>query len=112
MRRKEFRLLRVAGEAKPADLFTKHFESRAKFDQLVGLFNCRFVDGRAESAPLLRHTPATVHIAHDSSGLPHPHVPEDIVYFFQEAIAEPAQAPAEELGDPVPDIVARCEAHR
>ena len=57
-------------------------------------------------------------IAHDSSVLPHLHVPEDIVELFQEAIAEPArngesdEAPAEELGDPVPAIVERREAHR
>ena len=49
LRRKELRLLKVAGEANPADLITKHLESSAKLDQLVGLFNCRFVDGRAES---------------------------------------------------------------
>ena len=47
LRRKEFRLLKDASEADPADLFAKHFESRAKLDQLVGLFNCRFIDGQA-----------------------------------------------------------------
>ena len=39
----------------------------------------------------MRHTPATVNIAHDCSVLPHLHVPEDIVELFQEAIAEPAR---------------------
>ena len=39
MRRKEFKLPNVAGEAKPTELFTKHLESRAKLDQLTGLFN-------------------------------------------------------------------------
>ena len=118
LRLKEFRLLRVAGEANPADLFTKHLESRAKLDKLVGLFICRFVDGRTESALALRRTPATVNIAHDSSVLLHLHVPEDIVELFHEAIAKPArkcesdEAPAEELEDPVPAIVARREAHR
>ena len=74
------------------------------------------MDGRAESAHLLRQTPATVNIAHDSIVFPHLHVPEDIVELFQEAIAEPArngesdEAPAEEFGDPA--IVARREAHR
>ena len=59
-----------------------------------------------------------MNIAHDSNVLPQFHVPEDIVERFQEAIAEPArngesdEAPAEELGDPVPAIVARREAHR
>ena len=43
--RKEFGLLKDAGEAPPADLFTKHLESRAKLDQLVGLLNCRLFDG-------------------------------------------------------------------
>ena len=118
MRRKDFRLLKVAGEANPADLFTKHLESRAKLDQLVGLFNCRFVDSRAESAPSLRQSTATVNIAHDSSVLPHLHVPEDIAELLQKDVAEPARngesdnVPAEELGDPVLAIVARREAHR
>ena len=45
-------------------------------------------------------------------------MPEDIAELFQEAVAEPARngesddAPAEELGDPVPAIVALREAHR
>ena len=36
LRHKEFRLLIVAGEANPAGLFTKHLESKAKLDQLIG----------------------------------------------------------------------------
>ena len=118
LRRKEFKLLKVAGESNPADLFTKHLESRAKLDQLVALFNCRFVDGRAESAPALRRDPATVNIAHDSSVLPHLHLPEDIAELFEEAVPEPARhgetdlTPAEELQDPVPTIIARREARQ
>ena len=84
----------------------------------MSLFNCRFVDGRAESAPALRRDPATVNIAHDSSTLPHLHLPEDIAELFEEAIPDPARpgetdlTPAEELQDPVPTIIARREARQ
>ena len=60
LRRGEFKLLKVPGEANPADLFTKHLESRAKVNQLVSLFNCRFLEGRAASAPALRQDPLTI----------------------------------------------------
>ena len=75
------------------------------------------MDGRAESASLLRRTLGTVNIAYDSDVLPHLHLPEDIAEFFQEAVAEPTrrgesdETPAEELGDPVPAIVAHRGAH-
>ena len=48
LRCKEFKLLKVACEVNPADLFSKHLESRNKLDQVVGLFSCRFLD-RASS---------------------------------------------------------------
>ena len=35
LKRKEFRLLKVDGEVSPADLFTKHLESKSKLDQVV-----------------------------------------------------------------------------
>ena len=54
LRRKEFELCKVAGEENPADLFTKHLEYYTKFDQLMKLFNCTIVSGRAESAPGLK----------------------------------------------------------
>ena len=116
LRRKEFRLLKVAGEANPADLFTKHLESRGKVDQVVSLFNCKFLDGRPETAPALRRTPvhadAHINIAHDTSVLPHLHTPEDIAELFPEAEVDDARRgegdedPVRELRDPVPAITA------
>ena len=45
---------KFAGEVKPADLYTKHLESKAKIKQLTGLFGGEFRGGRAEAAPQLR----------------------------------------------------------
>ena len=45
---------KIAGEENPADLYTKHLESRAKIEQLVNLFGGEFRGGRAEAAPQLR----------------------------------------------------------
>ena len=49
LRRKEFRLLKLDGEVNPADLFTKHLESKKKLDQVVGLSSCRFLNGERRS---------------------------------------------------------------
>jgi hypothetical protein len=71
LRRKELELRKIPGEENPADLFTKHLESAAKLEQLISLFNCRFTEGRAESAPNLKKaTKDDVHIADDK----HAHV--------------------------------------
>ena len=48
------KLRKVRGDLNPADLLTKHMPSQEKLNQLVTLFGCAFVDGRAKSAPLLR----------------------------------------------------------
>ena len=109
LRRKEFRLLKVDGEVNPADLFTKHLDSKGKLDQVVELFSCRFLDGRAASAPTLK-SDAAVYIAHDATRLPHLHLPEDIASLFEEAIPEPPHRgeedidPIIELRDPVPAL--------
>ena len=59
-------LRKIAGEDNPADLFTKHLESAAKLEQLIGLFNCCFMEGRAESAPSLKKaTKDSAHIVDD-----------------------------------------------
>ena len=58
--------MKVAGEVNPADLFTKHLESRNKLDQVVGLFGCRFADGRAATAPMLK-SDAAAHIIDNKS---------------------------------------------
>ena len=47
-------LKKVWGEVNPADLFTKHLQSREKVHQLLGLFGCEYRTGRSEAAPLLR----------------------------------------------------------
>ena len=45
---------KVRGDVNPADLFTKHLPSRDKIHRLLALFNCRYANGRPESAPQLR----------------------------------------------------------
>ena len=76
----------VAGEVNPADLFTKHLESQAKPDQVVGLFGCQFMTGRAASAPALKSDLAVeVHLARGPAALPYLHLPENIAELFQEA---------------------------
>ena len=47
-------LRKVLGEVNPADLFTKHSISRDRLMKLVDLFDCKFLGGRASSAPLTR----------------------------------------------------------
>ena len=107
--------MKVAGKANPADLFTKHLESRAKLDQVVGLFSCRFMEGRAASAPALKSNTAavinlTTELALDPAVLSHLHLLEDIARLFPEAIIDPPRRgeddlnPADELCDPVPAI--------
>ncbi len=47
-------LRKVLGERNPADLLTKHSLSRARLEMLVGLHGCRYLEGRAETAPKTR----------------------------------------------------------
>ena len=47
-------LRKVKGEENPADLFTKHLTSRDRISHLLDLFGCRYRDGRAAIAPVLR----------------------------------------------------------
>ena len=47
-------LRKVLGDANPADLFTKHSLSRDRLMKLTRLYDCRFLDGRAASAPQRR----------------------------------------------------------
>ena len=84
-------LLKREGLKKPAELFTKLFESRPKCGQLVGLFYCRVVDGCAEFAPSLRRASATGNTSHNSDALPHLRLREDLAVLFLEAVAEPAR---------------------
>ena len=104
----------------PADLFTKHLESSKKLDQLLKLFNCTIVSGRAESAPGLK----TAKGAEDQGGvslvelqmLPHQlplaemnrrhatAVPDE------ERYGEVDLTPQSELSDPVPLLARRSAA--
>ena len=45
---------KVRGDVNPADLLTKHFGSKDKVDQLVNLYGCEFMTGRAKAAPQLK----------------------------------------------------------
>ena len=103
--------MKVAGEVNPTDLSTKQLESRNKLDQVLSLFSCRFLGGRAAIAPTLKSDVA-VHVAHDPVPLPHQHLLEDIARFFSEAVADPPRRgeddedPVEEILDPVPALQA------
>ena len=44
-------LRKVDGERNPADLLTKHSISRQRLEDLVEIFGCKYLGGRAESAP-------------------------------------------------------------
>ena len=52
-------LRKVGGDVNPADLLTKHSLSRERLEKLVALFGCRFIGGRAASAPLMRRGNST-----------------------------------------------------
>ena len=54
VRTKRVDLRKVNGEVNPADLLTKHSLSRQRLESLIALYGCRYLDGRAESAPLVR----------------------------------------------------------
>ena len=47
-------LKKVLGEENPADLLTKHSISRHRLESLVTLSGCKYIGGRAESAPTVR----------------------------------------------------------
>ena len=44
-------LRKVAGDKNPADLLTKHSLTEERLEMLVRIYGCRYVDGRAASAP-------------------------------------------------------------
>ena len=58
IRHGEVEVRKIAGEVNPADLCAKHLESKAKIEQLIGLFGGVFRGGRAEAALQLRKDPA------------------------------------------------------
>ena len=59
VRTRQIILKKVKGDVNPADLLTKHLGSKDKVDQLVSLYGCAFMSGRAKSAPLLKRRGAT-----------------------------------------------------
>ena len=52
-------LEKVAGEENPADLLTKHSLSRQRLEKLVALHGCKYLGGRASSAPQVREGEST-----------------------------------------------------
>ena len=52
---------KVRGEVNPADLFTKHLSSEDRVEELLQLFGCRYAEGRAKGAPLLRRDAGVSH---------------------------------------------------
>ena len=48
-------LRKVLGEQNPADLLTKPSISRQRLSELTALFGCKYLGGRAESAPQVRN---------------------------------------------------------
>ena len=47
-------LRKVLGTENPSDILTKHLGSQDKMMQLVKLFGCKYLQGRAATAPKLR----------------------------------------------------------
>ena len=54
VRTKRVDLRKVDGECNPADVLTKHSISRQRLESLITLYSCRYLDGRAETAPLVK----------------------------------------------------------
>ena len=99
-------LRKVNGLVNPADLFTKHLQSRERIEQLITLFNCEYRDGRASSAPELRKAkgngavnvvqeastndePNNQSPAHDPDVLPHAYSEKDLEEIFARAVVPP-----------------------
>ena len=73
VRTRQIILKKVKGDVNLADLLTKHLGSKDKVDQLVDLYGCVFMSGRAKSAPLMKRRDALEkhddHNNHDDDGL-------------------------------------------
>ena len=54
MRDGSVELCKLRGEENPADLSIKHLTSRDRIRSLLDLFGCKYKDGRAAAAPVLR----------------------------------------------------------
>ena len=53
IRHGDLKVRNIAGKVRPADLYTNYLGSKAKIEQLIGLFGGEFRGGRAEAALLL-----------------------------------------------------------
>ena len=137
LRQGDFELRKIRGEVNPPDLFTKYIESRPKLDQLISLFQCEFLEGRAAAAPALRKEGLRAFDAndlmedalkfagdeepeaHDPEVLPHDYLEDEMQRYFPQ-ISAPAACPFGEqdlegpepaLTDPLPDAPA-VRVHR
>ena len=54
VRTKRVDLRKVDGEKNPADLVTKHSISQQRLDGVLRVYSCRYIEGRAATAPLVR----------------------------------------------------------
>ena len=120
VRRGDFELRKVKGEDNPADLFTKHMESRDKLNRLVSLYNCSFREGRAAAAPALRREAVAANVDYedleesmpsaDPTLLPHQIPPAELDDYFprapvvEAALGEPDVEQDDALDDPDPAL--------
>ena len=105
-------LRKVLGEVNPADLFTKHSLSRERLIKLVGLFDCRFLGGRADAAPKTRVEATERATMADMNGvstdeeqdpfMPHTTLPQDELNRYFPSVEVPE---AVDAGDPLADQV-------
>ena len=54
VRTKRVDLRKVDGECNPADILTKHSISRQRLESLITLYSCKYLGGRAATAPLVK----------------------------------------------------------
>ena len=59
VRSRRIDLRKVLGETNPADIVTKHSSSSVKLENLVSVYGCKYSDGRASSALMLRRSEST-----------------------------------------------------
>ncbi len=102
-------LRKILGEENPADLLTKHSLSRQRMEKLVDLHGCRYMGGRAETAPLMREGASTrATMASESRDLaavePEPRMPHNELGRDElDAAFPPMTAPENDLLDDLAD---------
>ena len=88
---------KVRGEVNPADVFTKHLWSEERVTELLKLFGCRYSDGRAKGAPLLRREAGVSHTGVLACEMVYEPIGDTI---GQDGYTYPATRLAGPLGDP------------